>query len=125
MAGSTFAFNRGTAALFYRGLRDDPDADTDPFLNDRTSRVWIQGDLHANNFGTYMNSAGMLVFDVNDFDESYVGPFTWDLKRLAASLALLGFSKALSDKDIRAMIDTAVRSYVHQVVQFAEKKAES
>jgi uncharacterized protein (DUF2252 family) len=121
MAGSPFAFYRGSAALFYRDLMND----SDPFLNDRTSRVWIQGDLHANNFGTYMNSAGMLVFDVNDFDESYVGPFTWDLKRLAASLALLGFSKALSDQDIRTMIDTVVRSYIHQVVQFAEKKAET
>ena len=47
----------------------------------------------------------MLVFDVNDFDEAYVGPFTWDLKRLAASLALLGYQKALSDDEIRQMIE--------------------
>ena len=52
----------------------------DPFLDERTSRVWIHGDLHAENFGTYMNSAGILVFNVNDFDEAYVGPFTWDLQ---------------------------------------------
>jgi uncharacterized protein (DUF2252 family) len=121
MAGSAFAFYRGSAALFYRDVaRDD-----DPFANDQTSRVWIQGDLHANNFGTYMNSAGMLVFDVNDFDESYVGPFTWDLKRLAASLALLGYEKALSDRDIRTMIETVARSYAKQVALFAEGKAES
>ena len=47
--------------------------------DDRTSRVWIHGDLHAENFGTYMNSEGVLVFDVNDFDEAYLGHFTWDL----------------------------------------------
>ena len=121
MAGSAFAFYRGSAALFYRDVVQDDD----PFLNERTSRVWIQGDLHANNFGTYMNSAGMLVFDVNDFDESYVGPFTWDLKRLAASLALLGYEKALSDKDIRTLIETVARSYAKQVALFAEGKAES
>jgi uncharacterized protein (DUF2252 family) len=121
MAGSPFAFYRGSAALFYRDLQGDDD----PFLNERTSRVWIQGDLHANNFGTYMNSAGLLVFDVNDFDESYVGPFTWDLKRLAASLALLGYQKALSDADIARMIETVVRSYLRQVGLFAEGKAES
>src|SRR5437867_9587626 len=57
MAASPFAFYRGSAALFYRDIVDDED----PFLNDRTSRVWIQGDLHADNFGTYMNSAGVLV----------------------------------------------------------------
>jgi uncharacterized protein (DUF2252 family) len=121
MANSPFAFYRGSAALFY----GDVARDADPFQNDQTSRVWIQGDLHADNFGTYMNSAGMLVFDVNDFDESYVGPFTWDLKRLAASLALLGYQKALSDQDIRRMIQTVVRSYVRQVSLFAEGKAES
>jgi uncharacterized protein (DUF2252 family) len=121
MASSPFAFYRGSAALFYRDLSGDED----PFLDERTSRVWIQGDLHANNFGTYMNSAGLLVFDVNDFDESYVGPFTWDLKRLAASLALLGYEKALSDADIARMIETVVRSYLRQVGLFAEGKAES
>ena len=121
MANSPFAFFRGSAALFYRDVMRDED----PFLNERTSRVWIQGDLHANNFGTYMNSAGMLVFDVNDFDESYVGPFTWDLKRLAASLALLGYEKALSDRDIRSMIEAVVRSYARQVALFADGTAES
>jgi uncharacterized protein (DUF2252 family) len=121
MAGSPFAFFRGSAALFYRDIGDDEDA---PFLNERTSRVWIQGDLHCDNFGTYMNSAGELVFDVNDFDESYVGPFTWDLKRLGASLALLGYQKALSDDAIRRMIETVARSYASQVQLFAEGKAE-
>lgn len=48
-----------------------------------------------------MNGQGVLVFDVNDFDEAYVAPFTWDVKRLAASLALIGYEKALSDAEIR------------------------
>ena len=92
----------------------------DPWVDERTSRVWIQGDLHAENYGTYMDSAGMLVFDVNDFDEAYVGHYTWDLQRMAASLALLGFAKALSDeaitqidRDLRAA-PTSTRSGVRQ-----------
>ncbi len=72
MAESPFAFYRGSAALFYA----DVSREKDPFLNDQTSRVWIQGDLHAENFGTYMNGAGTLVFDVNDFDEATLAPFT-------------------------------------------------
>ncbi|CAM5233530.1 hypothetical protein STANM309S_06275 [Streptomyces tanashiensis] len=44
-----------------------------------------------------MDANGRLVFNVNDFDEAYVGPFTWDLERLAASVALIGYAKALSD----------------------------
>ena len=65
-----------------------PQTYADPFLNAQTSRVWIQGDLHAENFGTYMDGAGQLIFDVNDFDEAFVGHFTWDLQRFAASVAL-------------------------------------
>ena len=54
-----------------------------------TSRVWIRGDLHAENFGTYLAGDGIFVFDVNDFDEAYLGHFTWDIKRMVASVALL------------------------------------
>jgi uncharacterized protein (DUF2252 family) len=115
MAASPFAFYRGSAALYYA----DVSRDHDPFLNDKTSRVWIQGDLHAENFGTYKNSEGILVFDVNDYDEAYVGAFTWDLKRLVASLHLIGYEKALSDEDIRQMIATAARAYAEQVAAFA------
>ena len=100
MAADPFAFYRGSACLFYA----DVDELEDRWADERTSRVWIQGDLHAENYGTYMDAAGILVFDVNDFDEAYLGHFTWDLKRMAASLALLGFSKALSDDTIREMI---------------------
>ena len=115
MAASPFAFYRGSAPLFYA----DVVRLEDPWADERTSRVWIQGDLHAENFGTYMDSAGILVFDVNDFDEAYLGHFTWDLRRMAASLALLGFAKALSDEAIERMIETYGRAYLEQVRGFA------
>jgi uncharacterized protein (DUF2252 family) len=115
MAESAFAFYRGSAALFYA----DVSRDEDPFLNEQTGRVWIQGDLHASNFGTYMNGAGIYVFDVNDFDEATVAPFTWDVKRLCASLALIGFQKALSDIEIRDIIAATARGYAEQVAHFA------
>ena len=117
MAADPFAFYRGSACLFYADVaeRDDPWAD------ERTGRVWIQGDLHAQNFGTYMDGDGKLIFDVNDFDEAYVGHFTWDVTRFAASLALLCWGKAISDADITALVGRYVRSYVEQVEQFAER----
>ncbi len=113
MAASPFAFYRGSASLFYAdqagAYRDDS------FLDERTSRVWIHGDLHAENFGTYMNSSGVLVFNVNDFDEAYVGPFSWDLKRFAASVALIGYQKALSDDSITALVTAFARSYLTEL----------
>lgn len=114
MAASPFAFYRGSAVLFYADVSTQADA----FLNEKTSRVWIQGDLHAANFGTYMNSAGRLVFDVNDFDEAYVAPFTWDVKRLAASLALVAYLKAMSDEETQHLIAAFARGYVDQVARF-------
>ena len=105
MAADPFAFYRGSACLFYADVAELDDR----WADERTSRVWIQGDLHAENYGTYMDAAGILVFDVNDFDEAYLGHFTWDLQRMAASLALLGFGKALSDDTIREMIRTYAR----------------
>ncbi len=115
MAADPFAFYRGSAHLFY----SDVHRLEDRWADERTGRVWIQGDLHAENYGTYMDSEGILVFDVNDFDEAYLGHFTWDLQRMAASLALLGFAKALSDATIATMIRTYATAYVDQVRAFA------
>jgi len=116
MAADPFAFYRGTACLFYADARDREDR----WADERTGRVWIQGDLHAENFGTYMDGEGRLVFDVNDFDEAYLGHFTWDLQRLAASVALLGWTKALPDEDIEALIGTYLRAYLNQVRYFVD-----
>jgi uncharacterized protein (DUF2252 family) len=120
MAADPFAFYRGSAPLFYA----DVDRLEDPWVDEATSRVWIQGDLHAENYGTYMDSAGVLVFDVNDFDEAYVGHYTWDLQRMAASLALLGFRKALSDASIAKLIETYVGAYLETVRRFATSEAD-
>ena len=60
--------------------------------------------------------------NVNDFDEAWVAPFTWDIKRLGASLALIGFSKAMSDDDIGQVIGQCIKSYVQQVADFAEDR---
>jgi uncharacterized protein (DUF2252 family) len=111
MAADAFAFYRGSACLFYA----DAAQREDRWADERTSRVWIQGDLHAENFGTYMDGSGVLVFDVNDFDEAYLGHFTWDLQRLAASVALLCWTKALPDDAITRLVETMVRAYLDQV----------
>jgi uncharacterized protein (DUF2252 family) len=116
MAADPFAFYRGSACVFYADVTDQEDR----WADDRTGRVWIQGDLHAENFGTYMDGAGVLIFDVNDFDEAFVGPFTWDLQRFAASVALMCWQKAISDEEISKLIATFVRAYVEQVQWFVK-----
>jgi uncharacterized protein (DUF2252 family) len=115
MAADPFAFYRGSAALFYADLARLED----PWVDERSRRVWIQGDLHAENYGTYMDASGILVFDVNDFDEAYLGHWTWDLQRMAASVVLLGYAKALSDRTLRRLVRAYALAYADQVQAFA------
>jgi uncharacterized protein (DUF2252 family) len=122
MAATPFAFFRGSACLFYHDLREEAQEGT--YLDERTSRIWIHGDLHAENFGTYMNSHGRLIFNVNDFDESYIGPFTWDLKRFSASIALIGYGKALSDDQISRLVKAFATSYRQKIRAMASSSGE-
>jgi uncharacterized protein (DUF2252 family) len=114
MAADPFAFYRGSACLFYADMATLEDR----WCDERTSRVWIQGDLHAENFGTYMDGQGRIVFDVNDFDEAYLGHVCWDLRRFAASFALLAWRKALGDDVIGEMLTRYLESYLDQVQAF-------
>jgi uncharacterized protein (DUF2252 family) len=116
MAADPFAFYRGSACLFFADLANLDDR----WADERTSRVWIHGDLHAENFGTYMNAKGLLVFDVNDFDEAYLGHFSWDLRRFVASLALMCWQKALPEDAVRSLAAVYLRAYIHQLRRYRE-----
>ncbi|MBJ7357087.1 DUF2252 domain-containing protein [Nocardioides sp.] len=114
MAADPHAFYRGSACLFYA----DVTGHDDPFTDERSGRIWIHGDLHVENFGTYLNADGRLVFDVNDFDEAYLGRYTWDLQRFAASLALTGWQKALPEPVVRALLRRYLEAYLAQVDEY-------
>jgi uncharacterized protein (DUF2252 family) len=124
MARDPFAFYRGTACLFYADLAGNTQieqtlrGEDERWWGEHGDRIWIQGDLHVENFGTYMSGDGRLVFDVNDFDEAYVAPWTWEIRRFVASLALVCWGKALPDPVIEDLVDTYVRAYVDQAREF-------
>ena len=82
MAADTFSFLRAT---FYRWAQLAPQAL--PELAE-APRVLAVGDLHVENYGTWRDSEGRLVWGVNDFDEAYRMPVTFDLVRLATSAGL-------------------------------------
>jgi len=119
MAASPYAFYRGAACLFYADMAG-AFADLS-YLDAETSRVWIHGDLHAANFGTYMDAEGRLAFNANDFDESYIGPYLWDLKRFAASVALIGQAKALSDRAISQLVTVFATGYLAELRAMARQ----
>jgi uncharacterized protein (DUF2252 family) len=76
---SPFAFLRGTCHLFYGRLPRDGVFRSAPL-------VWVCGDLHLENFGTYKGDNRLVYFDVNDFDEATLAPASWDLVRFLTSL---------------------------------------
>ena len=51
MAADPWSFYRGSACVFYADMAEQDDR----WSSGKASRVWIQGDLHAENFGTYMD----------------------------------------------------------------------
>ena len=79
MLASPFAFLRGSAAVMAGDLAATPVIG---------SKVQLCGDAHLANFGVFASPERRLVFDLNDFDETYRGPWEWDLKRLAASVVV-------------------------------------
>ena len=59
----------------------------------------VCGDAHLSNFGLFGSPERELVFDINDFDETLPGPWEWDVKRLAASLAIAGRNNGFTDAE--------------------------
>ena len=79
MRASAFAFMRGTCHLFYDQLPRSGVFKSAP-------PVWVCGDLHLENFGSYKGDNRLVYFDINDFDEAALAPVSWDLVRLLTSL---------------------------------------
>ena len=95
MAEDFFSFFRAT---FYRWMQLWPQAC--PECSGAPS-VLAVGDLHVENFGTWRDREGRLVWGINDFDEAFELPYTLDLVRLAASahLAIRGAHLRIGPKD--------------------------
>jgi uncharacterized protein (DUF2252 family) len=110
MAAGPFAFLRGSAAVMATDLAGTP----------RTGiTVQACGDAHAANFGVYASPERTLVFDVNDFDETLPGPWEWDLKRLATSLAVAARDQEYDDGLARTLARRAATGYREEMRRLA------
>src|SRR3984957_8407575 len=77
------------------------------------------GDAHVRNLGAYAAPDGRLVFDINDFDETVVAPFEWDVKRMATSLILAGRASGGKNADCREAAAVFLESYRTMMAMFA------
>ena len=112
MSVSPFTFYRGSAAVQAADLAATPTTDL---------TVQLCGDAHLSNFGLFNGPDRRLVFDLNDFDETHPGPFEWDVKRLAASVAVAGRDNELSAKKIDRAVRAAVAGYREAILSCSQK----
>ncbi|MFM0643956.1 DUF2252 domain-containing protein [Paraburkholderia bryophila] len=104
MRSSPFVFLRGTCHLFYAGLPRDK-------ILDEAPPVWICGDMHLENFGSYKGDNRLIYFDNNDFDEACLAPNLYELARLLTSVLVGAADLKLSRAQALALCHTALDSY--------------
>ena len=118
MSASPLALLRGAAPLFYELL------DAHPTLADGPrGEGWLVGDCHLENFGAFRTGAlsmketrashatEKVVFDLNDFDDTFIGPWRFDVVRLATSLILGGREIGLDGQRALALCDALLAAY--------------
>jgi uncharacterized protein (DUF2252 family) len=111
MAASPFGFFRGAVPVMAADLAPLP----------RTNLMaHLCGDAHVQNLGAFEAPDGRLIFDINDFDETIIGPWEWDVKRMSASLVLAGREAGNSEKQCRDAVLTFVRNYRVWMRRFSE-----
>jgi uncharacterized protein (DUF2252 family) len=111
MIQSPFAFFRGSAIIQAHDLAGTPNSGL---------HMQICGDCHLANFGGFATPERTLIFDVNDFDETSLGPWEWDLKRLVASFVVaarhLGHKRGVAEEVVRQ----AVGGYQTRMAEYAQ-----
>lgn len=102
LAASAFSFFRGTDELMAFDLSKQVSTNIP---------VVISGDAHIGNFGFYAPPERKLLFDLNDFDESTIGSWDWDVRRLLVSILLAGEQLGLDNDQNQEIMKSAVATY--------------
>jgi uncharacterized protein (DUF2252 family) len=111
MMVSPFTFYRGAAKIMAADLKDTPTAGLD---------TQLCGDAHLSNFGGFASPERVLLFDLNDFDETLPGPFEYDVKRMAASFTIAARDNGLTADEARAASLASASAYREAMLRFAE-----
>jgi uncharacterized protein (DUF2252 family) len=114
MIESPFAFFRGAVAIMAADLAQTPNTGIN---------LQLCGDCHLMNFGGFATPERKLVFDINDFDETFPGPWEWDLKRLAVSFAIAGRWRKFSNKSCKEFAWNVADSYKRHMLDYSKLSA--
>lgn len=121
MNSSAFYFYRGTAHIFFKDMTTLP---ASRHTSTATGYTWLSGDAHLANLGAIKDAGGTVVFDTNDFDESHLGQYVWDVRRMAVSMVLAGRENGISDSNIKTAVETFVGAYHDKLSSFSGNDGE-
>lgn len=124
MSASPLAFLRGAAPFFYEVLKANDDLGQGP-----GGEGWIVGDLHIENFGAYRPDSfddsekpadkaaakRPAVFDLNDFDDTIIGPWRYDVLRFSTSLILAGRELGVTGPVVLDLLDRVLDAWTKAV----------
>ncbi|MBI2256056.1 MAG: DUF2252 family protein [Proteobacteria bacterium] len=104
MKGSAFAYYRGTADIFYgQWLK--------PLLAIEAPGVWLNGDMHLENFGTYRGDNRLTYFDIGDFDDAARGPAVIDLLRFLSGIIVAAPELGVTTGEARELAALGLERY--------------
>lgn len=111
MMADPFSFYRGAAVITARDLVATP-----------VTGIELQacGDCHLLNFGGFATPERKIVFDIDDFDETSVAPWEWDVKRLTSSFVVAARSNGFDSVDCREVAWLCARSYRQAMAGIAD-----
>ena len=104
MAKDAFSFFRGTCHLFYEDISNTKKLPASPL-------IWISGDLHVENFGSYKGDNRLVYFDLNDFEEAILAPTIWEVVRIITSIDVAFDSLKIDDERADDMIEQFLNTY--------------
>ncbi|MGP4067899.1 DUF2252 domain-containing protein [Halobacillus sp. B29] len=116
MREDSYSFFRGSAYLFFFDVTEFPFT----FHTPKDKPTWIMGDMHFDNFSAFLNENHDIVFDVDDFDEGYLGSYLYDILRMVVSIRLMSEKQGFSDKDEDELVDQYLKTYRKQLKAFQE-----
>lgn len=109
MREGPFAFFRATCHLFYQSLPQNA-------LFTQAPKVWISGDLHLENFGSYKGDNRLAYFDMNDFDEACLAPCTFEVLRVLTSILIASDGYGLSSAVQTDLCRSFISSYCSEAM---------
>lgn len=110
MRDDRYRFFRATPQQFYE------DIPLNSFLH-QSPNIWLCGDLHLENFGSYKGDNRVAYFSINDFDECLLGPCLMDVSRMLTSIYMATANLDIGLKEAHSLCKVFTDTYFEKLEQ--------